>query len=550
MDLNKLKISDLVAEQLPDFVANEFPTFVKFFEEYYRSLEIAGGIGDITENFLEYRNLDNLRKFDLVKTYFLQQDISSTDTSIVLDKLDGLPSENGVVKIDDEIIFYRSVNLTSRTLLECERGFSGVLEYSDNATKPSSTVAATHLADAKVTNLSNLIKFLIVRNYEIEYLDGFPFENISDEISRDTLVRNIKDFYSYKGTDLSIEFLFRSLFDEEVTVRYPKDYVIKSSYSDWTVDDIIKVEEIDGDPYNLVGNELRQSDASGAVTSVAVVDQILVNNIQNYASGTKNVYEIRLNVTNDQYFTIPSSSILRGVLDSTSSVITVDSTIGFPELNGIIQIDDEVITYRFKTFNQFIDCGRGSFGTVAASHADLQPVITTEFLFGYKDGAEVESNKIKLRLLGSLASTTILDGPNYYNENEVIALSQDGTVDDRKQFTEWRKNETGVTVSSSDVQINNAVSKITSDVTSVYKDENFAYVASTGLPSHPIGTFRGVGFDIKNQNILKAIPLKPEKNTQEQFTGNTPVGLFVNGVELLVLKTMKMLNLEILRKFL
>ena len=117
MDLNKLKISDLVAEQLPDFVANEFPTFVKFFEEYYRSLEIVGGISDITENFLEYRNLDNLRKFDLVKTYDLQQDISSTDTSIVLDKLDGLPSENGVVKIDDEIIFYRSVNLTSRTLL-------------------------------------------------------------------------------------------------------------------------------------------------------------------------------------------------------------------------------------------------------------------------------------------------------------------------------------------------------------------------------------------------------------------------------------------------
>ena len=90
-------------------------------------------------------------------------------------------------------------------------------------------------------------------------------------------------------------------------------------------------------------------------------------------------------------------------------------------------------------------------------------------------------------------------------------------VDDRKQFTEWRKNETGVTVSSSDVQINNAVSKITSDVTSVYKDENFAYVASTGLPSHPIGTFRGVGFDIKNQNILKAIPLKPEKNTQNNL---------------------------------
>jgi hypothetical protein len=531
MDLNKLKISDLVAEQLPDFVVNEFPTFVKFFEEYYRSLEIVGGISDITENFLEYKNLEELRKFDLVKTYELQQDISTSATSIVLDKLDGLPSENGIIMIDDEIIFYRSVNLTSKTLLECERGFSGIVEYSSSKTVPTSTVADSHLASSKVNNLSNLIKFLILRNYENQYLDGFPHENISDQISRDTLIRNVKDFYSYKGTDLSIEFLFRALFDEEVTVRYPKDYVIKSSFSDWTVDDVIKVEEIDGDPYDLVGNELNQTDASGQDVKVAVIDQILVNNIQNYPSGDKNVYEIRLNVTNNQYFTIPSNTIVRGVLSNTSSVVTVDSTIGFPELNGIIKIDDEFITYRFKTFNQFIDCGRGTYNTVAVSHADLQPVITTETLFGYKDGDRIDSNKIRLRLLGSLSTTSIVDGSNYYNENEIITLSLDGTVDDREQFNSWRKNEIGSFGSSSDVQINNAVGKITSGVTSVYKDKNFVYIASPGLPTHPIGSFRGVGFDVKNQNLLKSIPLVPEKNTQEQFTKDTPVGLFVNGVE-------------------
>ena len=112
MDLNKLKISDLVAEQLPDFVANEFPTFVKFFEEYYRSLEIAGGIGDITENFLEYRNLDNLRKFDLVKTYTLQTDISSTDTSIVLDKIDGLPLKMASLRLMMRSFFIETVNIS------------------------------------------------------------------------------------------------------------------------------------------------------------------------------------------------------------------------------------------------------------------------------------------------------------------------------------------------------------------------------------------------------------------------------------------------------
>ena len=56
------------------------------------------------------------------------------------------------------------------------------------------------------------ILFFILKNYENQYLDGFPHENIADEIGKDTLLRNIKDFYSYKGTDLSIEFLFRALF--------------------------------------------------------------------------------------------------------------------------------------------------------------------------------------------------------------------------------------------------------------------------------------------------------------------------------------------------
>ena len=59
MNFNKLTISDLVDQQLPSFVAEEFPTFVKFFEEYYKSLEVSGGILDIQNNFLEYKNVDS-----------------------------------------------------------------------------------------------------------------------------------------------------------------------------------------------------------------------------------------------------------------------------------------------------------------------------------------------------------------------------------------------------------------------------------------------------------------------------------------------------------
>jgi len=531
MNFNKLTISDLVDQQLPSFIVDEFPTFVKFFEEYYKSLEISGGILDVQNNFLEYTNVDNLRKFNLVKTYKLQTAIDSTATSIVVDKIDGLSTDGGIIGIGSELIYYRTVDISNKTLIDCERGFSATTEFNSLNTTVETSIAQDHAVDAVVTNYSNLILFFVLKNYEKQYLAGFPHENISDEIGKDTLIRNIKDFYSYKGTDLSIQFLFRALFDEEITVRYPKDRVIKASFSDFTVDDIIKVETIQGDPYSLVGAQIRQSNATGVIQATAIIDDLLINNISNYASGSKNIYEVRLNVLDSQPFSIPQESILRNDISDTDTVITVDSTLSFPKLNGVIEIDGEFITYRTKTFNQFIDCGRGVYGTNAVSHSNGQQIRTTEFIFGYAPGKTALEDQIRMRVLGVLSEVGINDGSNYFEEGEKIKLSADGAADSRQQFTSWRLNEVGNRSSSADVQINNAVKNIPTEIFAVFKDLNYAYVTSAGLPAHPIGNFVGAGFDIRNQNILKSFPLVQEKNTQVQIVGNRPVGLFINGVE-------------------
>jgi|TARA_R100000084_G_scaffold31602_4_gene12210 hypothetical protein len=531
MNFNKLTISDLVGQQLPNFIVDEFPTYVKFFEEYYKSLEVSGGILDIQNNFLEYTNVDSLRKFNLVKTYKLQTAIDASATSIVLDKIDGLRTDGGIIGIGDEIILYSSVDIATRTLTDCERGFSATTKFDAQKTTIETSTAQSHDVDDVVTNYSSLILFFILKNYEKQYLAGFPHENIADQIGKDTLIRNIKDFYSYKGTDLSIEFLFRALYDEEVTVRYPRDRVIKASYSDWTVDDIIKVEQIEGNPYDLVGSQIRQTDATGVVQATAIIDDLLINNISNYSSGTKNIYEVRLNVLNSQVFTIPQSSILRRDISASDSVITVDSTLSFPKLNGVIEIDGEFITYRTKTFNQFIDCGRGAYGTNPAPHFVDQEVVTTEYLFGYPAGKSEEEDQVKMRILGVLSEVDIRDGSNYFETGEKIKLSPDGDTDNRPQFTSWRLNEVGNFCSSSDIQINNAVKNIPTSAFAVFKDSKYAYVTSAGLPANSIGPFRGVGYDVRNQNILKSIPLTTEKNTQKQETKNKPVGLFINGVE-------------------
>ena len=531
MNFNKLTISDLVDQQLPSFIVDEFPTFVKFFEEYYKSLEVSGGVLDIQNNFLEYSNVDNLRKFNLVKTYKLESAIDASATSIVVDRIDGLSTDGGVIGIGSEIIQYESVNISTRTLTGCKRGFTATTKFDNQKTTVETSTAQSHAANAVVTNYSSLILFFVLKNYEEQYLAGFPHENISDQIGKDTLIRNIKDFYSYKGTDLSVQFLFRALFDEEITIRYPKDRVIKASFSDFTVDDIIKVEEIQGNPYDLVGAQIRQTDATGVIQTEAIIDDLLVNNISNYASGSKNIYELRLNVLDNQPFTIPNSTILRRDISATDSVITVDSTISFPSLNGIIEIDGEIITYRTKTINQFIDCGRGAYNTNPAAHFINANVTSTEFIFGFPPGKEEDSDKVKMRVLGVLSEVKVEDGSNYFEDGEKIKLSADGASDSRQQFTSWNLNEVGRLSSSSDIQVNAAVENIPTQIFSVFKDKNYAYVTSAGLPRHPIGAFSGVGFDIRNQHILKSIPLSAEKNTREELTGNLPVGLFVNGVE-------------------
>lgn len=531
MNFNKLTISDLVDQQLPSFVAEEFPTFVKFFEEYYKSLEVSGGILDIQNNFLEYKNVDNLQKFNLVRRYILQTAIDESATSIVVDKIDGLSTDGGIIGIGSEIIQYETVNISTRTLTGCKRGFTATTQFDNQKTTVRTSNAQSHAAGAAVLNYSNLILFFILKNYEEQYLAGFPHENISDQIGKDTLIRNIKDFYSYKGTDLSVQFLFRALFNEEITIRYPKDRVIKSSYSDWTVDDIIKVEEIQGNPYSLVGSQIRQTDATGVTQTQAIIDDLLVNNISNYASGSKNIYELRLNVLDNQPFTIPNTTILRRDISATDTVITVDSTLSFPAVNGIIEIDGETITYRTKTINQFIDCGRGTYDTNATAHSTNADVRTTEFIFGYPAGKGEESDQVKMRVLGLLSEVNVRDGSNYFEDGEKIKLSADGASDSRVQFTSWQLNEVGRLSSSSDIQVNAAVKNTPTETFSVFKDNNYAYVTSAGLPRHPIGAFGGVGFDIRNQHILKSIPLESEKSTREEFTSNLPVGLFINGVE-------------------
>ena len=78
--------------------------------------------------------------------------------------------------------------------------------------------------------------------------------------------------------------------------------------------------------------------------------------------------------------------------------------------------------------------------------------------------------------------------------------------------------------------INNAISKFTSDVQNVYRSSTDAIVASTGIPSHPIGPFASDAPDVGNQRYLKRIPLVPSTKSTKTPTPIGQIGIGVNGV--------------------
>ena len=61
------------------------------------------------------------------------------------------------------------------------------------------------------------------------------------------------------------------------------------------------------------------------------------------------------------------STLLSTAISASDTTIFVDSTIGFPEKNGYVSINDEIIFYRTKTQTQFLDCVRGTSAFVLES---------------------------------------------------------------------------------------------------------------------------------------------------------------------------------------
>ena len=79
---SRVKIQDIVLNQLPEFVLDESPKTIDFLKQYYISQEYQGGPVDLSDNLDQYLKVDNLKPEVIVDNTLLTSNITSSDTTI------------------------------------------------------------------------------------------------------------------------------------------------------------------------------------------------------------------------------------------------------------------------------------------------------------------------------------------------------------------------------------------------------------------------------------------------------------------------------------
>ncbi len=421
--IQRVEINQVIENQLPEFVQSESPLFVDFMKQYYISQEYQGGSINIAENLDRYTKLQTYVGAALTEYTGLSTDTESYSDTIFVDSTKGYPSKYGLIKIDDEIITYTGIGTTSFT--GCVRGFSGV-DNLDQPTRPdllsfNTTVGASHTGGSKVHNLSNLFIREFFGKLKTTFASGFENRKLSSDIDQVKFIRQIKDFYRTKGTEESYKILFRALYGKEVNIIKPSDFLIKPSDADYGFAQDFVVKPITGDPRNLKGSTLFQDSdeddknirgASGAISDV-----------KDFLYGGEHYYQISVSQDSiDGNFVVPGRTRVTDPVSIGATIITVDTTVGFPT-SGSLSLPTAsvagVVTYTSKTANQFI-----GLPTATDQLSIGDDVRYNNVAYGYSFASS--TNKIEVLITGVLKDFPIPDNTFYFNKGDKIRVGSFG----------------------------------------------------------------------------------------------------------------------------
>ena len=208
---SSVQISNTTKNLFTDYTKEQYPDFLEFIKGYYSGQELPYANLDVQSNLLKYFNVENYRVGDLIDSTRCSISVNITDVNITVYSTNGFP-DAGFVRIDDELIYYRSKTLTAFN--NCVRGVTCSELINEHLVTNTSTPAAHSLASI-VYNIATNYTNALLRKIKFELLPQLP-DILSSNLPYNILLKSIKDFYTTKGTEDSIKFLFKIIYNDNI----------------------------------------------------------------------------------------------------------------------------------------------------------------------------------------------------------------------------------------------------------------------------------------------------------------------------------------------
>ena len=426
-----------------------------FLKTYYQGQEYQSGPIDLIENIDKYIKISELT--NLTDSVVLDEALTASSDTIKVDLIQsptgtkGFPETYGLLKIDDEIITY--TGKTDSAFTGCVRGFSGVTSYEAKSKSDSlvfeTTDSKIHESESIIHNLSNLFLKQFLLKIKRQFSPGLDERTFHSDLDQNIFLKQSKDFYLSKGSDKSFEILFKALYNEEVEIVRPKDFLFTPSNANYRVTNDLVVEPISGNPEDLelstlfqekYGDDIERSYAP--ITSVEPIDVGYAKTFYKLSIDAGYNRDIRVDGAIYGEFDVEPTTRVIGAVSAGSSVLTVDSTVGFAATGGDLYVPYSngttgVVSYTSKSLTQFFGVGLGVTG-IESDISDGTTIGINTFAYGQSFS---DSNKtVTVRINSVLDKFSVSDNTYFYSPGDTVKIKTLGVSDTGFKAKNWFYN--------------------------------------------------------------------------------------------------------------
>ena len=352
------KVSNHIQTQLPEFIQADHPVFSQFVRLYYQFLESAEITFSETNNYLneETQTINFILDEDGEKIVLEDSEVKFTIGETLKGQTSGATAKVLVDDVDDNkrlFVTSQTQFIIGETVVGLSSNSSGTLQ----SYKPNPVSSIQQLLN--YANVDSTI-FTFLDKFRDSFLEGIV-DNVNTGVDKRKLIKNIRDLYISKGTRKGHELFFRLLLNEEPTIKYPTEQMLRLSDGKWTTKTIIRAEPVEGNASELVGQ---------VITGIESGSTAIVTSSISFRENNRDVVELEIDKeTKSGDFLFPS---------------TLDSTIG-ETVTGISTATDRTVSIRpFNILTGITVTNSGSYYTpeqkvnvsTGTATAKIQTVVT------------------------------------------------------------------------------------------------------------------------------------------------------------------------------